>query len=275
MKPSVPKYATNFRLQAASLLCALCTLNYALAQQYGWTDISASLPDYPYDIVFINNGADTGFAHISDISFMNDYEGWVTTWHAFSDQNAAILHMTDGGESWTVSQVGYFKEYTHIHFTDANTGWISGSEGYMLRTTDGGTTWTQVYLGTHQSQNVVYFFDEENGFLVGNGGMLLHTSNGGYTGISVEKIKQDQIDVSLLPNPFHESTSIGFELPADTFLTIEILDHTGRLVSVPARGHKSAGPNQVVVAGSSLPSGIFFVRVSFENQMIVKKIVKL
>jgi hypothetical protein len=218
--------------------------------------------------LWVEKHSETG-EQFADICFIDNLNGFAVSGHS------KIYRTTDGGESWTVTQVGYFKEYTHIHFIDASTGWISGSEGYMLRTTDGGTTWTQVYLGTHQSQNVVYFFDEQNGFLVGNGGMLLRTSNGGYTGISAEKIKQDQIDVSLLPNPFHESTSIGFELPADTFITVEILDHAGRLVSVPARGHKSAGPNQVVVAGSSLPAGIYFVRVSFENQMIVKKIIKL
>jgi hypothetical protein len=139
MQPSVPKYATNFKLQAASLLFALCTLNYALAQQYGWTDISASLPDYPYDTVIINNGADTVFAHISDISFINDYKGWVTTWHAFSDQNAAILHTTDGGGTWEVQTV--MRPCQVIHMIDENVGFAGSDGGLIFKTVDGGINW--------------------------------------------------------------------------------------------------------------------------------------
>lgn len=139
MKPNVPKYATNFRLQAASCLFALCTLNYALAQQYGWTDISASLPDYPYDTVIINNGADTGFAHISDISFINDYEGWVTTWHAFSDQNAAILHTTDGGGTWEVQTV--MRPCQVIHMVNENVGYAGSDGGLIFKTMNGGVNW--------------------------------------------------------------------------------------------------------------------------------------
>jgi hypothetical protein len=189
--------------------------------------------------------------------------------------HSKIYHTTDGGESWTVSQVGYFKDYTHIHFVDANIGWISGSEGYMLRTADGGTTWNQVYIGTHQNQNAVYFFDEENGFLVGNGGMLLHTSNGGYTGVSGEKAPTGQISVIPAPNPFHDELSVYCELNHDLLLTIEILDHTGRVISMPVSGIKGTGSARIFFDGSHLSPGVYFIRVISGGQVTIRKVIRV
>jgi hypothetical protein len=113
--------------------------HFSYGQQYGWTDISGNLPDYPFDTVIINNGADTGFAHISDISFINDYEGWVTTWHAFSDQNAAILHTTDDGGTWEVQTV--MRPCQVIHMVDENVGYAGSEGGLLFKTIDGGQNW--------------------------------------------------------------------------------------------------------------------------------------
>lgn len=84
--------------------CLLIALNSSSAQYYGWADISHNLPDYPYDTTIINNREDTLIAILSDIYFINEKEGWVTTWHAFNDQNAAILHTKDGGDSWKMGK---------------------------------------------------------------------------------------------------------------------------------------------------------------------------
>ncbi len=118
---------------------AFFILHFSFAQQYGWTDISQNLPDYPFDTVIINNGADTGIANISDISFINDNEGWVTTWHAFSDQNAAILHTTDGGGTWEVQTV--MRPCQVIHMVNENVGYAGSDGGLIFKTMDGGANW--------------------------------------------------------------------------------------------------------------------------------------
>jgi hypothetical protein len=118
---------------------ALCTLNFALSQQYGWTDISHNLPDYSFDTTIINNGEDTLIAILTDISFINDNEGWITTWHAFSDENAAILHTTDGGETWEVQTV--MRPCQVIHMVDENVGYAGSDGGLIFKTTDGGSNW--------------------------------------------------------------------------------------------------------------------------------------
>lgn len=123
-----------------SIAIILTSIHYALiAQQFGWTDISKNLPDYPFDTTIINAGADSIYAHISDISFINDNEGWVTTWHAFSDQNATILHTTDGGGTWEVQTV--MRPCQVIHMVDENVGYAGSDGGLIFKTFDGGQNW--------------------------------------------------------------------------------------------------------------------------------------
>jgi hypothetical protein len=114
-------------------------LSFSSAQQYGWIDISANLPKYPFDTTIINNGADTIIANISDISFINDNEGWVTTWHPWSQDSAAILHTTDGGNTWEVQMI--FRPCTVIHMVNENLGWAGSDHGLIFKTTDGGENW--------------------------------------------------------------------------------------------------------------------------------------
>lgn len=127
------------KTKLAIILLFILSSTAGFAQQYGWTDISGNLPDFPYDTTIINGGADTLIASLSDISFINDNEGWVTTWHANSDQDAAILHTTDGGNTWEVQTV--MRPCMVIHMLDENVGYAGSDGGLIFKTSDGGAEW--------------------------------------------------------------------------------------------------------------------------------------
>jgi len=114
-----------------------------LAQTYGWMDISGNIPDFPYDTTIINNGQDTLLANLSDLYFINDNEGWITSWHPFND-TAAVLHTTDGGESFQVQITPFPCEA--IWMLNENEGYAGGQSGFIYRTTNGGDKW--IFHGT-------------------------------------------------------------------------------------------------------------------------------
>jgi hypothetical protein len=65
------------------------------------------------------------------------------------------------------------------------------------------------------------------------------------------------------PNPFNPSTTIRFELEADSHVSLKVYDATGRLVSVLIEGSRPAGEYSTVwngrgINGSSAASGIYF-----------------
>ncbi|MPL78533.1 hypothetical protein SDC9_24402 [bioreactor metagenome] len=103
----------------------------------------------------------------------------------------------------------------------------------------------------------------------------VHTSNGGYTGVSREKELTGQIAVIPAPNPFHNELSVYCELTNESFLTIEILDNTGRVISVPVSGNKGSGSARILFDGSHLSPGIYFIRAISGDKVMVRKIIRV
>lgn len=67
------------------------------------------------------------------------------------------------------------------------------------------------------------------------------------------------------PNPFNPSTTISFDLPENSLVSLEIFDITGRMVATLVNGMKTAGSHSVTFYGSDLSSGIYFVRLEAGN----------
>ncbi len=63
------------------------------------------------------------------------------------------------------------------------------------------------------------------------------------------------------PNPFNPSTTITFELPKTSQVTLTVYDILGREVSVLVNERKSAGVHDVKFDASGLSSGVYFYRL--------------
>jgi len=80
------------------------------------------------------------------------------------------------------------------------------------------------------------------------------------------------------PNPFNPSTTIEFALPQDGVVHVEIFDLTGRRVAVLIDEERSVGRHKAIwnarnETGSKASSGIYFVRATFDGQVLNRKIV--
>jgi hypothetical protein len=64
------------------------------------------------------------------------------------------------------------------------------------------------------------------------------------------------------PNPFNPSTSISFELPAMSQVTLEVFNLLGQQVAVVASGTKAAGRYTVSWDASKMASGVYFYRLT-------------
>jgi hypothetical protein len=63
------------------------------------------------------------------------------------------------------------------------------------------------------------------------------------------------------PNPFNAATSISYNLPAASDVSLDIYDILGRKVGTLASGHQEAGPHHVVWNAGDTPSGVYFYRL--------------
>jgi len=68
------------------------------------------------------------------------------------------------------------------------------------------------------------------------------------------------------PNPFNPSTTIRYQLPVTSHVTLEVYDMLGRIVASLVHGTREAGYHTAVFDGSNLSSGIFYARMAAQTQ---------
>lgn len=75
------------------------------------------------------------------------------------------------------------------------------------------------------------------------------------------------------PNPFNPNTTITFEVPNKSELTIKLYNPEGRLIRILFNGTKSAGVYSLLLDGSNLASGVYFYSLEAEGFLQTKKLV--
>jgi len=203
--------------------------------------------------------------------------------------------------------------YNAIFMLDNTTGWCVGKEGRIIRATDG-INWSVQTNPDPQQRDLlgVYGLNENNVWAVGAGGVILHTADGGQTwniegaGITGNKLKEVfftandygyaigenntllwfgtpsgvqeepvQCKLTVYPNPTRGKFQITSTIPSTRDQTnsklqiqnIEVVDLYGKVIK------------EIVCDFefdiTRCPAGIYFIRIYLENQIIVKKIIKL
>ena len=160
--------------------------------------------------------------NVSDMVFINQNKGWYcTSWYVSPFTGGAIYGTNNGGLDWTKQRgadtqlsidfhnetigwsVGYqqlFKTttgglnwyplgthtgkfYSHIYFSDAQTGWLvemrTGYNDHIFFSSNGGTSWTEQYSSNGRRIFDLSFANNLTGWAVGQQNLLLKTSNGG------------------------------------------------------------------------------------------------
>ncbi|MEW5843478.1 MAG: VWA domain-containing protein, partial [Bacteroidota bacterium] len=74
------------------------------------------------------------------------------------------------------------------------------------------------------------------------------------------------------PNPFNPSTKIRYSVPQTSHITLTLYDVLGNQIKVLVDTEKSLGNYEVVLDGSNLASGVYFIRMTTENFSSTKKI---
>jgi photosystem II stability/assembly factor-like uncharacterized protein len=196
---------------------------------------------------------------ISDVCFVNSLIGYaIDVW-------GNVFKIIEGGGTVQLTSGSYMG--SSIFFNDANTGYVAG--GVIQKTTDGGITWT----GQNIVASFVYFPVPDTGYAVGDGGKIFKTINGGGlpTGIyEPGKVQSSstswKITVLTYPNPFSDFTTIEYELEHPAYINLSIYSHLGQLVVVLADGGQSVGKQQVRWEADGIPAGIYFYRLTTNEQ---------
>lgn len=73
------------------------------------------------------------------------------------------------------------------------------------------------------------------------------------------------------PNPFNPTTTINFELPITSYVTLKVYNLLGQEIITLVNENKTAGKYNVVLDGSQLTSGIYFYRITARDPSLSSK----
>ena len=126
---------------------------------------------------------------------------------------------------------------------------------------------------TEASPTAFELMQVENGQFVAYGISNTQVSAGfvavGYT-VAAAEPSAASLPMSVSPNPFHDFSTLGFDLAAPAEAAITICDAAGRLLCTEQR-QLAAGPQAIEVAASLLPAaGTYFITVRTPVQSCTK-----
>lgn len=97
---------------------------------------------------------------------------------------SSMTNSNDGGATWksgfVVAENEISSQLWGIDFANSNTGWVSGSGGFLAKTTDGGETWNlPATNATSEWLRAIKAFNENALWTVGANGTIMKSENGG------------------------------------------------------------------------------------------------
>jgi photosystem II stability/assembly factor-like uncharacterized protein len=145
--------------------------------------------------------------------------------------NNTCLKSTDLGTTWerlTNLPLPAQTRLNSVFFLDANTGYICGSGGIILKTTNGGSNWdTTRVAGGEDLYKIVFPARDSIGWVCGAREAIYSTIP---VGIQEINSKTNPIALIAHPNPFRQSTVIKCTNPTKSTALLKIYNSAGSLV---------------------------------------------
>jgi len=163
-------------------------------------------------------------------------------------QNFKIVKITDGASSVTTADLKGVSEKLGQNSNSNMTGDLAyrfgGSENPLI-----------VYVLSSNNGIAAYKVDGITASSISSGNVVADTKMGIY------------------PNPFNPTTTINYQLTMDNVAKLSVYNAKGELVKILVNEIQSAGSHSVSFDGSSLNSGVYFVKLvagkSVQNQKLI------
>ncbi len=204
-----------------------------------------------------------------DLSFIDTQNGWVV------GTAGTILHTTNGGQSWETQFSNPNVALKSVHFVDHQNGWAVGTSGLIFKTINAGQNWNIVEsgMGEYADINDVFFADLQNGWVVGDDGFILKYNSSPINTIESESTKNYLSNP--YPMPFESNFNIDVYNKTQTQKTHSILfNNLGQRVYTKTET-LLVGKNTITYSVESLPPGIYFLSIYFDEKIAPKTIVTI
>jgi len=212
----------------------------------------------------LSNPAEHSFAFIDPYVFVSTLGG------------GGVARSTDNGLSWT--QVASWGDTSAYVLTVVGTSLFAGTAyGKVRRSTNYGTSWSDVSTGLPAFD--VYALRVYGDYL------LAATTGAGVWRrplsqlVSVDEDRggfpREYALQQNYPNPFNPTTTIGYQLPSRSRVTLKVFDILGREVATLTDAIEEPGYKEVRFDAVGLASGVYFYRLQAGDFVQTRKLLLL
>ena len=175
----------------------------------------------------------------------------------------------------------FIKNSVHLNW---NTATEVMNYGFDIERNVNGSDWSKIgFINGYGNSNVphYYTYKDENVDVPGNYKYRLKQidTDGKFAYSPIAETEVFGSDNYSLyenyPNPFNPTTTIEYYVPADTKVTLKILDILGREVTTLVDKEVTAGKHKVIFDASSLSSGIYIYQLRTNDKIITRKMMLL
>jgi photosystem II stability/assembly factor-like uncharacterized protein len=202
-----------------------------------------------------------------------------------------VLKTTDGGTYWTPTYLENFDEVNDLYFMSPEMGGLVGPNGTTRFTTDGGESWFEdttvtSYIAGREIKRIVPF-GRDYGTVLGTEGLttFIAPDLSYLDSIVITSVEHTDLTINEFrlyqsyPNPFNPTTKIRYSIPVGTqsavSVQLKVYDILGRQAVTLVNGERHPGAYEVEFNASSLPSGVYFYRLTSGSFNVTKKFVLL
>jgi len=177
-----------------------------------------------------------------------------------------VFLSTNNGLNWTAADSGI--PYGAIYSLAASDKYLFADAGDdIFLSTNNGTSWNSTnsfYSSNPTGVNTLVVSDSNLFAGTVDGGIWRRPLSDIVTGIKdIKKLAPTHYSLEQnYPNPFNPSTSIGYQLAGKSHVTLKVYDLLGRELATLVDEVKSSGSYTATFNASSLPSGVFFYRLT-------------
>lgn len=172
---------------------------------------------------------------------------------------AHFLKTTDAGESWVLHEIAgvYSFGIQGIWFANDTLGWIGGWTSGLFETRDGGVEWQYIPAGGNFNR----FFQTPSGKLYAAGNSIFTYNPLHSTPPEPDTAQPREITVHKLypvfPNPTANSITVSYDLGMTTGVKLELLESSGKIVSVLKQEEQTKGHYVMEVSLASYANGVY------------------
>jgi hypothetical protein len=206
---------------------------------------------------------------------VNSYAVWFNGTSGLTG-GTALLYTTNSGTNWgaVASALPGTANISGITGIQPNVYWVIRQGTAIYFTSNSGSNWTTPYTataGNYRHITKTRFIGQDIYAVRSNGGI----SKAIVLLTNVQNISSEIPDSYKLgqnyPNPFNPSTTINFDIPKSSDVTIKVFDALGKETVLLVNGKYNSGKYSVTWNAENYPSGVYFYEIKSGDFREVKK----